>query len=282
VTEMQNWLTDVEQGAGSGGILPAYLFRYMGTDGLSYTVGSKQLRMNAWSAMNDPRESHRWTPPGDFVTATELDADAVARRVDDALRGASKLLSLTSDRDPADEASKAYPFHRGWARAALWAHYAGNHSGVCMVLDTTEVMSAIGNLPPRDRRYTFVGRVEYVDGPLDIALHDKVDDETSLDEAIEKLLDAKGTIEHLHLTKNRDWSYEAEVRMAVVHADAHPDDLHSPLYVPLGSALKAVILGEAHPSPAMTAAGVKHLLQDDPPEIYSIGWSSGIPTLAPI
>jgi len=279
---MLEWLTDVEQGAGGAELLPQYLYRYLGTDGLAYTVGGKQLRMNAWSAMNDPRESHRWTPPDDFVATSELDADTVAQRVDDTLRGASKLLSLTSDRDPAGEASKAYLFHRGWARAALWAHYAVNHSGVCLVLDTAGVMGAIAELPARDLRYTFAGRVDYVDGPLDIALHDHITDEASLDEAIERLLDTQGTIKHLHLTKNRDWSYEAEVRMAVVHGDARPDDLHAPLYVPLGASIKAVILGEAHPSPALTAAGVTHLLRDHPPEIYSIGWSSGVPSLSPL
>lgn len=99
MTAMKDWLCDPGE-HGRGALLPEYLFRYMGSDGLAHTVASRQLRLNAWSQMNDPQESHRWSPKPDLIASGDLSAGEIASRVDKTLRGASKLLSLTSDRMP--------------------------------------------------------------------------------------------------------------------------------------------------------------------------------------
>lgn len=104
-------------------MLPEYLFRYSDGNGLAYTVNDDQIRMNLWSRMNDPRESHRWFAPGAKGISPFTDGD-VQQRIDDAIRGSGRLLSLTKDRPPQpnEPSVRSRLLHRGWARAALWAH----------------------------------------------------------------------------------------------------------------------------------------------------------------
>ena len=279
MTAMKDWLCDPAEHGGGAEILPEYLYRYMGSDGLAHTVASSQLRLNAWSQMNDPRESHRWSPKPDLIASGDLSAGEIASRVDKTLRGASKLLSLTSDRMPSSHAAESYLFHRGWARATLWAHYAAGHSGVCLVLNTSDLMSSIASLPARDRRYTVVGRVRYEDEPLVVDLNGPIADSAALDRAIEDLLDRQWAINRMHLTKNRDWSSECEVRVALVNALHDPSDVDVPLMVPVGTSLRAVIVGDAHPSPAVLAAGVRGVLAYSAPEMFAIRWNAGVPDL---
>jgi hypothetical protein len=61
--ELHDWLVDPNQpGPYADGVLHTYTFRYMTSDGLLATINSQQLRMNAWSKMNDPREAMVWRP----------------------------------------------------------------------------------------------------------------------------------------------------------------------------------------------------------------------------
>ena len=131
----------------------------MGSDGLLYTVRDQQLRFNAWSKMNDPRESREWRSTGTLVATGNYSDSHMARRIDDVLRRSARLLSLTADREPVPEAKPVHLFHRGWGRAALWAHYAEQHHGVCLVLDSEAIGATLADLPFKDGRYTTWGRI---------------------------------------------------------------------------------------------------------------------------
>ena len=67
----------------------------------------------------------------------------------------------------------------------MWAQYADDHRGVCMLLDAAAVHQALDeHVPMRDGRYHFQGRINYVDGPIQIGLTGIVTDQASLDEKI--------------------------------------------------------------------------------------------------
>lgn len=74
-----------------------------------------------------------------------------------------------------------------------------------------------------------VGRVRYEDEPLVVDLDGPIADSAALDRAIEDLLDSQWAINRKHLTKNRDWSSECEVRIALVHALHDPSEVDTPL-----------------------------------------------------
>jgi hypothetical protein len=136
----------------------------MTLDGLLATVASRGLRMNAWSRMNDPREAQQWESTGTLTAVAPYNEPEMRQRLDDVLRRSARLLALTVDRNRTPNAKPDSLFHRGWGRAPLWAHYAGAHRGVCLVLDPAVVSEALDDrVPFTGARHRFWGRIEYAD-----------------------------------------------------------------------------------------------------------------------
>jgi Protein of unknown function (DUF2971) len=283
VTQIFDWLVDPngpEEGPDRS--LPPLAFRYITSDGLLATINSKKLRMNAWSKMNDPREAMVWQPTGIAAAGSYTEAD-MNTRIDDILRRSACLLAMTADREKKPFASWDSLFHRGWGRAPLWAHYGDNHRGVCLLLDTFAVGRALDDVPMKDGRYSTRGRINYVDGRIQIGglAGGPFADQASLDEAIFESLNLNW-ISGLHMTKNTDWAYETEVRFAVINFYLDEHELDTPLDVPLGDCLKAVIFGKDHPAPRVIAAGIQGALGSDSPEFFQCRWEYGPPTLEPL
>jgi Protein of unknown function (DUF2971) len=244
--------------------LPEYVFRYIGTSGLMHTVNDRQLRLNAWSHMNDARESKEWQSTGSLVAAGKYTTSEMNTRIDDVLRRSARLLALTTDRAPVAGADPHSLFHRGWARAPLWAHYGHQHQGVCLLLDPAAINEAIDALPLTTTiRYRTWGRINYIDEPIRIDLTGTFHDQLALDQAIEHLLGTRWVISGLHMTKNTDWAYETELRIAVAEIGLSKSDVDTPLMVPLTDYLKAVIIGDAHPAPGDVTAQVRGALGAD-------------------
>jgi hypothetical protein len=143
---LYDWLVDPIAVVGWND-LPEYVFRYIGTSGLMHTVNNRQLRLNAWSQMNDARESKQWQSTGSLVAAGTYTMSEMSTRIDDVLRRGARLLALTTDRAPVTGADPHSLFHRGWGRAPLWAHYGHQHQGVCLVLEPAAINEAIDALP---------------------------------------------------------------------------------------------------------------------------------------
>lgn len=82
------------------------------------------------------------------------------------------------------------------------------------------------------------------------------------------------------MTKNCDWSYEAEVRLATVDLHVEESDLDAPLMIPLGDCLAGVVFGDAHPNPKLVADGIRSALGSSAPEMFRCVWEGGAPRLA--
>jgi hypothetical protein len=278
VTEIFDWLVDPEP---TGHGIPDYAFRYMSSEGLAATIDNRQLRMNAWTKMNDPREALQWSPTGPLAGVGGYKDWEMWKRLDDVLRRSACLLSMTADRERSPYADPSSLFHRGWGRAPLWAHYAANHRGVCVLLDPAEIYEAVNDIPAKNGRYSAQARIKYVDKPIQINLTGFFADQSSLDRAIVDLLDTRWEMSGLHLTKNTDWSYETELRIAVVKLHLGEHELDTPVYIPLGNCLKAVIFGDLHPIPEAVADAINSVLPN-PPEFFKCHWIGGAPTLVPL
>jgi hypothetical protein len=257
----------------------------MTVDGLLATVASRGLRMNAWSRMNDPREAQQWESTGTLTAVAPYNEPEMRQRLDDVLRRSARLLALTVDRNRTPNAKPDSLFHRGWGRAPLWAHYAGAHRGVCLVLDPAVVSEALDDrVPFTGARHRFWGRIEYADQPNRIDLAGAFTDQASLDAAIEEYIDKhlqkrRGGFGRLYMNKNTDWAYETELRIAVVNRDLDESELDAPVNIPLGDLLEAVIFGDAHSAPSLIAAGIQHDLGADSPQFFQCRWTNGAPRL---
>jgi hypothetical protein len=84
------------------------------------------------------------------------------------------------------------------------------------------------------------------------------------------------------MTKNTDWAYETELRIAVINLYLDEHELDTPVHVPLGDCLKAVIFGHEHPAPSVIAAGIQGALGSDSPAFFQCHWEDGAPTLTPL
>ncbi len=244
--------------------------------------------MNAWSRMNDPREAQQWESTGTLTAVAPYTEREVRRRLDDVLRRSARLIALTVDRNRTVDALPGSLFHRGWGRAPLWAHYADTHRGVCLVLDPAAVSEALDiGVPFKSGRHRFWGRVEYADRPIRINLAGAFSDQASLDAAMGEYIDEhlqrrRDGFGRLYMTKNTDWAYETELRIAVVDRDLDESDLDTPLSIPLGNLLAAVIFGDAHSAPRVIAAGIHRELSPDSPRFFQCRWTNGAPRLEQI
>jgi hypothetical protein len=285
VTDLVDWLTDPTVEAPPTGLLPDYAFRYMGNDGLLATIATRGLRMNAWSKMNDPREAQQWESTGTLTAVAPFSEREMRQRLNDVLRRSARLLALTVDRNRTPDADPNSLFHRGWGRAPLWAHYADSHRGVCLVLDPAAVNEAFDNgVPVKSARHRLWGRIHYADKPIRIDLAGAFADQASLDAAIKDYIDqhlqkSRGGFGRLYMSKNTDWAYETELRIAVVDRDLDESELDTPVNIPLGDLLTAVIFGDAHSAPSVIAAGVRHELGPDSPQFFQCHWTNGAPRL---
>jgi hypothetical protein len=236
--------------------------------------------MNSWSLMNDPRETKCWELVGPWNTSGTLGAADVRARVDQLMRRSARLLSASRDRAPQDTASSSFLFHRGWAKAPLWQFYGDGHRGACLVLDFSELNAQLAAMPlTSSRRWRGMGSVVYEDRPAKVELSGTFATVQDVDVAVDSYLNRQGAIVELHLQKTTDWSYENEARIVCVDFDLPVSEFDQPLDgLPIGKAIKAVILGEAHHHPSASTKSIRAHLGANM-AVMHCSWVDGRPRL---
>lgn len=255
-----------------------YLYHYTSSATLALILDSGLLRLGEYAKTNDPRENGEWLASmsmnADFEDVHgQLDWLPLVRALDAALRHRTRLICLTTDREPAGLTGMS-AFHRGWGRARMWSQYGEAHRGACLmfhrrVLDGA-VAGAMGDVK------LFSQPVRYSDG-FDSAsqLHVSVEDlvERGVAAVADDLIAMRGG--ELFFEKNRDWSTESEFRYVVVGEKA-------PEFVNIEAALAAVVIGMDFPSHELSVISTRldRLHRSDVP-VARARWMSGRPVLVP-
>lgn len=256
------------------------MYRYTDRDGLlTWFAPKAELRMNAWSQMNDPRETKAWTVVGTWSVTGTMTRAQVEQRVDDIARRSARLLSTTTEREPESEDRRGLLLHRGWANAPMWQHYAQRYTGACLVFDLVELHASLHQMATGAGQRRGMGTVTYCDAPATIELTGEFGSQADVDAALDTYLDGRGNLLPLHFQKSTDWTYENEARLFSILLDPDPGDFDLPLdHLPARDALKAVILGDAHDNPAVSAAQIRASLGPDVEVLHS-RWPGGRPAL---
>jgi hypothetical protein len=220
--------------------LESCVFHYTKLDTcVSYILPSMSLMANPLERVNDPREAKMW--PFRFYSRTpQTFNSALFHAATRNLTEGSYVLSLSRNMpglDPHD------PLSHGFGHPRMWSQYGDKHRGVCLAFDTialdAAVRQAAGSSP------VFSGAVTYhhtthgpsgnPDDPFGIRYLEDIESQ-GLEPILEAHIGRFG--KHLFLTKHSDWQQEWEYRWVVRSSPG------TPVYVPMSSALRAVIVGQ--------------------------------------
>lgn len=231
-----------------------YVYHYTKVDtALNYILKDGTLRLNSFSAMNDPRENKSWTIATMVRSSFNLDLKdwvALSENVSNTLKQNVKLSCFSKDREAA--VNKWQPdalLDRGFARPAMWHHYADRHNGICLMFGREKLTAAFSQQV--DQEKLFPRTVLYSDDGIVLRMGK---DPFSMD--LTGLTDLSNlpteprflneVINHrdrwmpdLFFTKLKDWSNEEEFRWVYL------DDNPRPLSLKFHDALEGIIIGES-------------------------------------
>jgi len=133
-------------------------------------------------------------------------------------------------------------FTSGYSRPRMWAQYADNHTGVCLIFDGFQLHKNITNTLKNQSSSIFHGLVNYqnVNSLHDNMLkYDKYIKPYGLTEGIRKYYLDK--YKKYFLSKYADWQNETEYRW-LIHSPAN-----SPEFIPITGALTNILVGVDFP-----------------------------------
>ena len=158
-------------------------------------------------------------------------------------------------------------WHKGYAIPSLWAHYAGKHKGVCLVLDKEKLIASIKEQYPnvdwlRHQDITY----ELDEYEMERAFHFIIQGGEA-DNIVNKHI--KKHEETLFFGKDISWKYEQEFRIVILTKDKEC------IEIPIeNDFLKGIVLGSDFPTcylPSIEAFAEKHTF-----EVMTIHWLNGI------
>jgi hypothetical protein len=216
-----------------------YLYHFTThTTALEHIFPNQTIRFSPFSKTNDPRESKDWnftfhskTEPSDYRELISLQNE-----FNKTLKAHTKILCFARDVPLKDEWINWLHPGRGFSRPRMWAQYAGNHQGVCLVFDKQKLNRVIHeNLKQKDHIYN--GAVDYnISNYHAFSLNLDEIKSKGFEEYIKNHLATNH--KHLFLEKNNDWKDEAEYRWILFNKENTDYE-----YVKYKDALVAIILG---------------------------------------
>jgi hypothetical protein len=189
-----------------------YVYHYTRWERL-LDIAQSGFRLGPLTSMNDPRESKDWyfstggpPPAPDMESLDKLDK-AVAN-----YRTCIRIGSFTRDNAYGDERNFG---RRGYGHPRMWAQYAGNHTGVCIVFDRHKLDAAIRQRYPVEQdAWVKCGEVEYIESslqePTNLVIHINKDQDINI--AVKDYFATPGFGSKVFFTKHVDWQDEQEYR----------------------------------------------------------------------
>jgi hypothetical protein len=248
---------------------------------VDYILKNRSLRLGPLTATNDPRETKTWLfalGRGSFSSLSSDELKNLAKRnveFDKLLKHNHKVLCVSQD---AEDTWKLDFSKRSYGRPRMWAQYAGNHSGVCLLFDKQALHQAIEKAFGHEAIY--FGPVEYGDFS-DVRTRGWAEhmeafmlsgDEIATD-GLENVLRRHREKHHrvFFFRKDIDWEHEREYRWIV------RGDTNDPVFIPIEDALRAILLGIDSSPGRLTE--IHAYCKDTDTCLSRILWMNGIPSV---
>jgi hypothetical protein len=204
-------------------------------------VPQMQIRLGLLEATNDPRESRPRYPSLSLAHGVpNEDAQQIWKEADLYLRRSAKVACFTIDYSLPDWSLEAQRL-RGYAHPALWAHYGGAHTGVCLGFNRQALSERLsGALSARGT--LFEGHVRYSSESWTGRANAEGFDVEQINEFGLDVIVTGFIAKHykeLFFHKHDDWSSEHEYRWVLVEPGLIP------VYVGIEGALTGIVLGDA-------------------------------------
>jgi len=257
---------------------------------------TKQLRLGQIGQTNDPRESKPWEIPIPFTSGLqgkerEKEEELVKETISEIRRVMKeewKVLCFTSEKQPLNsekwplnleincllEGIEEYYFNHCYTHPRMWAQYAENHTGVCLIFDKNKLDQSINDeLGQRCKLYQ--GLVQYdkihsgeVITPLPRTLIEDIGKFGTTNSARKYLLD---WYKFFFLRKHPDWETEVEYRWP-----AHSEK-SAPEFVSITNSILMVLVGVDFPQ--NSESDLINLCKDLQIPAKRFVWKNGMPVL---
>lgn len=204
---------------------------------------SKKIMFGQVGLTNDPRETKEWSLHAWHDRETKTDYEKRDKKLStEFLRVRNQEWKVfCASKHTADYSSDS-PFLGGDCRPKMWAHYGGNHTGVCLKFNSQklaqrlekEVVGKINNSKIEHGHVTYSNQEVQKMGRF--PEYSEVT-ESGIREGIRKF--TRDNYKKIFLVKSEDWKDENEYRW-LIHI---PDIKNSPVYLLIDGILEGLLVG---------------------------------------
>ncbi len=270
-------------------MIPDEVCHYTKSKILEKILTTGKIKIGLMRKTNDPRESKQRNYPV-FLSDTPATYNTPISEIEDWHKKATdaqnklnrialdewKVFCTTLHLHPKSETNvwdrwtKEYNvlFRQGYSHPRMWAQYAENHKGVCIVFNGIALNQNIQNELKGRCRKILQGPVKYKLLLKGTMIQKDEIDRNGINEGIRKHFYKK--YRNIFLTKHTDWEHEVEYRWLIHSVNNKPE------YVPIVGAIETVILGVDFPE--SKESKLKELCQGLKIPIKKMGWQDGLPT----
>lgn len=251
-----------------------FLYHYTtGSTALEHILPQGRLRLGQLEGSNDPREWQYWSfgvtdfsralPDSEFHSARDM--------ANKHLRDRIRFICFSVDEQADPQESYQY-YGRGFGHPRMWAQYAENHSGICLIFNKIKLRKCISK-DVSTGGFVIEGDIDYVTHMTQQSKAFKIQFDEMKKVGGEAYF-RKYFGDHfagLYMQKSADWRDENEFRFVL---RVERNETH---YFEAGSALEGLILGSKFPEedePVVREFCLKYKIP-----AARMWWYNGFPTL---
>lgn len=260
-------------------MIPKELCHYTKKDtALEKILCEGKIKLSQIGSTNDPKESIVNLSVAYFPSLADKNADSyyilLSNEFQKIQKEEWKVLCMTMHLPKKKHQNEIMSkFRHGWNRPTMWAHYAGNHSGVCIIFDGNRLLKNI-RLSLRHHEL-FSGKVIYKNPSTQTGYYEGfqkiVKDQLGIDDLREEI---RKYLKKMHreffFSKFSTWKSESEYRL-LAHSTNTNDE-----FIDIQGTIKSILVGSNFQKvyePAIKEIAIKLNVS-----VGKMLWVNGVPT----